>query len=351
MLFISLTMYNLSAMSKKIVLPCIQLLCLFGCCYAEAQLTTGTVVYIEPGMQSLVAKGTGIEILASGLQNAEGPLWIADSSMLLFSDTKGQVIYRLPQNGSISKFLEHSGFTGRLPYGEEPGSNGLAGGNKDVLLICEHGDRRIASYSMTGSYGKKTVADNYQGKRLNSPNDIIVKSDGSIYFTDPPYGLPRKDADPRKETIGNGVYRIDPAGMVSQLTGELTFPNGLAFSPDEKLLYISVSDSLDPHIMVYPVKQDGSIAAGKMFFDASTIPTELPKQITDGLKVDRQGNVWATGPGGLLVIDPAGKLLGRIQTGEAFTNCAWTEDGFLYITAGAFVYRIRTNTNSASAGK
>ena len=309
-------------------------------------LTTGAIHWIDAAMETLVAKGTKIEVLASGLQNAEGPVWVRDSSLLLFSDTKGQTIYRL--KGERTKFLDHSGFTGRLPYGEEPGSNGLALRGAE-LLICEHGDRRIAAYPLNGSYGKRTITDNYGGKRLNSPNDLVVKSDGSVYFTDPPYGLPQKDTDPNKETDRNGVYRTDGNGKTGLLTAELDYPNGLAFSPDEKLLYVSVSDLQRPHIMAYPVKTDGTLGRGIVFFDASGLPRERIKEVTDGLKVDRQGNIWASGPGGLLVISAAGKLLGTIQTGEIFTNCAWGDEGHLYITAGAFVYRVKTNTGGASA--
>ena len=323
----------------------------FGYTQQGNPLTTGTITYNDPALETLLPKGTKVEVLASGLQNAEGPLWISDSSFLLFSDTKAQIIYRQPLKGERTKFLEHTGFTGRLPYGGEPGSNGLILRNKTELLICEHGDRRIAAYPMSGSYGKRTVTDNYQGRRLNSPNDIILKSDGTVYFSDPPYGLPEKEVDAHKETASNGVYKIDANGKTTLLISDLEYPNGLAFSPDEKLLYVSVSDMQQPHIMVYPVKSDGSVGAGKMFFDASTIPRESIKEVTDGFKIDQEGNLWASGPGGLIIINPAGKLMGSIKTGEVFTNCAWSDDGSMYMTAGAFVYRIKTNTKGASAAK
>ena len=310
-------------------------------------LSTGVINYLDPALESLLPRGTKIEVMASGLQNAEGPLWIADSSMLLFSDTKGQAVYRLPLKGERSKFLDHSGFTGRLPYGEEPGSNGLALYKTNTLLLCEHGDRRIALYPLNGSYGKQTLADNYQGKHFNSPNDLTVKRDGTVYFTDPPYGLPLKDKDPHKETLSNGVYRIDAQGKVSLLTGDLPYPNGLAFSPDETLLYVSVSDQQQPRIMVYPVNGEGTVGTGRLFFDASKLPRESLLEVTDGFEVDQQGNLWASGPGGLLIISPSGKLLGTVQTGEKFTNCAWASDGSLYITAGAFVYRVKTQARGA----
>ncbi len=347
--------YNFFAMQKPLVLRSVLFApVLFICASLAAQetkpLTTGSIQYNDPLLETLLPKGTKIEVLASGLQNAEGPVWITDSSMLLFSDTKGQAIYRMTLKGERSKFLDHSGFTGRLPYGEEPGSNGLAVYKQTDLLLCEHGDRRVALYPLNGSFGKRTFLDQFQGKRLNSPNDVIVRSDGAVYFTDPPYGLPLKNADPHKETAVNGVYRVDAAGRAALLTGDLVYPNGLAFSPDEKLLYVSVSDLQQPHIMVYAVKEDGTTGEGRVFFDAAGLPRENRKEVTDGLKVDQQGNLWASGPGGLLVLNPAGKLMGIVKPGERVSNCAWSPDGSLYITAGAFVYRIKTNTKGAAHG-
>lgn len=305
---------------------------------------TGSIIYIDPQLEKLIPKDTKIEVIGSGFQHIESPVWIPDSNMVLFSDTKARVIYRWSAEKGLSKFLKNAGFTGRLPYSEEPGSNGLALTKDKVLLICEHGDRRIAAFPMNGKYGLYTVADDYMGKRFNSPNDVITKSDGNIYFTDPPYGLPQKGNDPIKEASVNGVYYISKAGKVNLLISDLAYPNGLAFSPDEKLLYVSVSDQQHPQIMSYIVNSDGTVKNGKIFFDASPLPREQQKQVTDGLKVDPFGNVWSSGPGGLLIINKKGKLLGKISTGEVISNCCFGNNGAeLYITAGSYLYRINMN--------
>ncbi len=308
-------------------------------------ITTGVITYKDAKLEKLIPRDTKLEVIGSGFQHIEAPVWIPDSSMLLFSDTKAGIIYRWSAGKSSSKFLEHTGFTGRLPHGEEPGSNGLAITKNGLLLICEHGDRRLASYPLNGKSGMRTLSDNYQGKRYNSPNDVLVKKDGTIYITDPPYGLPLKENDPTKELSVNGVYRISMDGKSDLIISDLKYPNGMAFSPDEQLFYVSVSDKVHPLIMVYPVKKEGSVGKGKVFFDASSLSKQQAEQVTDGLKVDQQGNLWASGPGGLLIIDKTGKLLGTISTGEVISNCCWGDNGStLYLTAGAFLYRIKTNS-------
>ena len=262
--------------------------------------------------------------------------------MLLFSDTKAQKIYRWTKTGGLSVFLSPVGFTGRLPYSEEPGSNGLALNKNGDLLLCEHGDRRIALFPLNGKYGLKTVTDNYQGKRYNSPNDILVTADNQIYFTDPPYGLPLKDNDPTKEIKANAVYRLDQNGSVKQLISNLNYPNGLGFSPDGQTFYVSVSDAQYPHIMSYPFRNGNIAGEGKLFYDATGLPKDQPKQVTDGFKVDKNGNLWVSAPGGLLVINAKGKLLGSINTGEIISNCSFNADeSEIYLTAGSFLYHIK----------
>ncbi|MGI4899733.1 MAG: SMP-30/gluconolactonase/LRE family protein [Janthinobacterium lividum] len=310
----------------------------------SSKITTGSIIYNDAKLEKLIPRSSKIELIGSGFQHIEGPVWVPDSSMLLFSDTKAGIIYRWKESAGSSKFLEHSGFTGRLPYSEEPGSNGLAITKNGLLLICEHGDRRLASFPLNGKYGKRTVADNYQRKRLNSPNDVIVKADGTIYFTDPAYGLPMKDNDSTKEIPVNGVYKIGVDGKPELIISDLLYPNGLAFSPDEQMLYVSVSNRVHPQIMVYPVKKDGTVGKGKIFFDASDLPKQSHEEVTDGLKVDAEGNIWASGPGGMLIIDKAGKLLGTITTQEVISNCCWNENSsVLFITAGSFLYQVKTN--------
>ena len=231
-----------------------------------------------------------------------------------------------------------------MPYSEEPGSNGMTLDRQGQLLVCDHGDRRVARLSLQKNGGKRTLTDAYQGKRYSSPNDLIVRSNGDVYFTDPPFGLPKKDSDPTREISVNGLYRVSTAGVVTRLVSDMTYPNGLAFSPDEKRLYVTQSDSLQPHIYVYPVLANGLLGPKKLFFDASKLPKLRPKEVPDGLKVDQAGNCWVAGPGGLAIISPAGKLLGRIDTGEVIANCAWGDDGkTLYLASGSFLCRIKTN--------
>ncbi|RYE30466.1 MAG: SMP-30/gluconolactonase/LRE family protein [Sphingobacteriaceae bacterium] len=314
--------------------------------FAQKPITTGSIIYLDARLEKLIPRDTKIEVIASGFQHIEAPVWVRDSSMLLFSDTKAGIIYRWQEGKGATKFLEHAGFTGRLPYSEEPGSNGLAIAANNLLLICEHGDRRLASYPLNGKYGMRTVSDNFQGKRYNSPNDVIAKSDGTVYITDPPYGLPQKENDPIKEAPVNGVYKIEADGKSNLIIADLKYPNGLAFSPDEALLYVSVSDKVHPKILVYPLKKDGTVGKGKLFFDASALPKQNPEEVTDGLKTDQQGNVWASGPGGILIVDKTGHLLGKISTGEVISNCCWEDkNSTLYITAGAFLYRIKIKSN------
>jgi gluconolactonase len=230
------------------------------------------------------------------------------------------------------------------PAFREPGSNGLAVDAQGRLLLCQHGERRVARYEN----GKFTsLAERIDGKRLNTPNDLAVKKSGDIYFTDPPYGLDKLNDSPIKEIPFNGVYRVSD-GKVSLVRKDLTFPNGIAFSPDEKWLYIAVSDPKEPRIMKYELKADGTVGDGEVFFDAKTLSGTGRKGSCDGLKVDKDGNLWATGPGGVLVLSPAGKHLGTILTNQPTGNCCWGDDGStLYITSNMFLARVKTRAKGA----
>jgi gluconolactonase len=306
--------------------------------------TVGEVIRTDARLNQLIPTDARIEIVGSGFGHIEGPVWVRDSSMLLFSDTEQRIIYRWSPTKGLSTFITESGYTGRMPYSKEPGSNGLAVNGRGELLICEHGDRRVAFLPLAAKSGKRTLVDNIEGKRFNSPNDVIVHSSGSVYFTDPPFGLPQRDKDPARETPYSGVYRLTPDGQLSLLTRELSLPNGLAFSPDQKTLYVSQADSLQSHIMAYPVQANGQLGKGKIFFDVSKLPKQLPKDVADGLKVDKNGNIWATGHGGVLILTPTGQLLGRISTGETIANVAWGDDGStLYMASGSYLCRIKTN--------
>ncbi len=316
----------------------------------NASGTLGTIERLDPRLDELLPPGTEIEILAEGFVWTEGPVWVPEGNYLLLSDIPRNSIYRWDESDGIALFMRPSGFTGEDFQGREPGSNGLTLDHEGRLVLCEHGDRRVSRLeSLEDPHGPKTtLADRYDGRRLNSPNDLVVHSSGAVYFTDPPYGLPRGANDPERELDFYGVFRVDPDGEVSLLTQDLNRPNGIAFSPDEKTLYVSNSERHRAIWMAYDVLDDGSIENGRVFFDATELATRDRPGAPDGLKVDRDGNLFATGPGGVLVIAPDGTHLGTILTGRPTANCAFGDDGAtLYITANRHLVRIRTGTRGA----
>lgn len=305
----------------------------------------GQIVREDPRLDALLPADARIEVLASGFEWSEGPVWDRKGGFLLFSDIPRNSIYKWTHQRGIELFLKPSGYTGAGDYGREPGSNGLIIDPQGRLILMEHGDRRVARMDPDG--GKVTLADRYLGKRLNSPNDGTLKSNGDLYFTDPPYGLPKQWNDPRRELDFCGVYRWSN-GILTLLTAELSRPNGIGFSPDEKTLYVANSDPKRAIWMAYPVKDDGTLGAGRVFADVTAmVGRELPG-LPDGLKVDALGNLWATGPGGVHIYAPDGKRLGRIDTGEATANVAWGDDGStLYITADMYLCRVKTKSRGA----
>lgn len=305
----------------------------------------GQVIRESPALDQLLAPDARIEVLASGFDWTEGPVWDRQGGYLLFSDIPRNTVWKWsPQNG-ITLFLKPSGYTGAGPYSKEPGSNGLIIDAQGRLISMEHGDRRVSRMDRDG--GKVTLTGHYEGKRLNSPNDGTLHSNGDLYFTDPPYGLPRQADDPRREMDFCGVFRFSRDGKMTLLTRELSRPNGIAFSPDERTLYVANSDPQRAIWMAYPVKDDGTIGAGKVFQDVTRLAGKH-KGLPDGMKVDRAGNLWATAPGGIHIYSPDGKLLGRLETFEATSNCAWGGDGStLYIMADMYVCRIQTRTKGA----
>lgn len=307
---------------------------------AKAYPWIGKVLRLDPALNDLIGPDAMIEKLASGFEWSEGPVWMKKGNYLLFSDVPRNVVFRWKEGEKTSVFLEPSGYTGSTQRGGEPGSNGLTVDKQGRLVLCQHGDRQVARLEK----GKFVpIAQYYQGRRFNSPNDLVYKSNGDLYFTDPPYGLLKNNNDPAKELVYNGVYRVKPDGKVTLLTSELTFPNGVALSPDEKTLYVAVSDPNRAIYVAYPLKADGTLEAGRVLFDATGLVKEGLKGLPDGLKVDRKGNLWATGPGGVLILSPDGRHLGTIYTGEATANCGWGDDGStLYITADMFLCRIKT---------
>ncbi|MDX1952235.1 MAG: SMP-30/gluconolactonase/LRE family protein [Verrucomicrobiota bacterium] len=304
--------------------------------------TMGKIERLDPALRNLIPPFAEIEKLASGFEWSEGPVWDKKKKVLYFSDVPNNVVFRWQEGMRTAEYMNPSGYTGSTSRGGEPGSNGLTIDNQGRLVLCQHGDRQVARREQNGKV--TPLARYYNFRRFNSPNDLVYKSNGDLYFTDPPYGLLKGNNDPAKELNFNGVYRVTPKGEVTLLTRELSFPNGIAFSPDEKILYVAISDPQNPVIMAYDVQKNGMIENGRVFFDTKHL-MEGRKGLPDGLKVDKLGNLFATGPGGVLVITPAGQHLGTINTGEATANCGWGDDGStLYITADMYLCRVKTST-------
>lgn len=319
---------------------------------ASAAETYATLESLDKRFDALIAPDTKIEKIADDLMWSEGPLWDAKRQALLFSDIPRNRVMQWHAEKGVSVFLESSGYTGAEPFaGKEPGSNGLTFDLQGRLTLCQHGDRRVGRRERDGRMTPLATA--FEGKRLNSPNDLVYHRDGSLYFTDPPYGLPGTFKDPNKELPFQGVYRVAQGGKIQLLTQELEAPNGLAFSPDYNTLYVANSQKERALWKAYPVKADGSLDAGRVFYDSTRLYKE-GDGVPDGLKLDAQGNLFATGPGGVLVLTPDGTLLGRILTGVPTANVAWGEDGAtLFITANHRVLRLRTSTKGVPlpAGK
>jgi gluconolactonase len=298
------------------------------------------IVRKDDALDAIVAPDTKIEKLAGGFLFTEGPVWVADGGYLLFSDPNNNLIYRWSENEGVSIYRTHSGYTG-MDIGEygQPGSNGLTLDGQGRLTINEHGNRRVTRLEKNGQL--TVLADRYDGKRLNSPNDLVYRSDGTLYFTDPPFGLPKFFEDRRKELPFSGVYCLRN-GELKVVSKSLSGPNGLAFSPDEKYLYVDNWDEKRKVILRYEVQADGSLTNETTFFDATAEPGE---DAWDGLKVDIQGNVYGSGPGGLWILSPEGKHLGTISGSEHPHNLAWggEDNRTLYLAAQTGLYRIRLN--------
>ncbi len=301
------------------------------------------VVRRDPAVDAIVPRNPKIFKLAEGFQFTEGPVWVSSANPgghLLFSDPNANTIYKWSEKEGLSVFRNPSGYEGAdIAEYKQPGSNGLTLDKQGRLTVNEHGNRRVSRIEPDGK--TTVVAERHEGKRLNSPNDLVYKSDGTLYFTDPPFGLPRFGDDPRKETPYNGVYRVKH-GEVELLARDLSGPNGIAFSPDEKHLYVGNWDEKNKVVMRYPVHADGKLGKGEVFFDMTAAPGE---DAIDGIKVDVQGNLYVSGPGGLWILSPAGKHLGTVIAPRHPHNMAWGDDDgkTLYLTAQSGLYRMRLN--------
>ena len=340
-------------MSHSVLRPIVLLLAIPGIVGAQDTINFPHIGHVDrfaPAIDQLLPKDAQIEVLCGGFQWAEGPVWLPDKGSkfggsVLFSDIPNNAVMQWREGVGVSVFMKPAGYTGVTDYGREPGSNGLALDAQGRLVLCEHGDRRISLLTKMG--GKLTLADRWNGKRFNSPNDLAIHSRGDIYFTDPIYGLPRRADDARREIDFCGVYRLQPTGAVTLQSRDLSRPNGIGLSPDEKTLYVANSDGNDPVWRAFPIQADGNVGPPRPFFDASK-DDRLGPGGGDGLKVDVKGNVFATGPGGVLVLSPQGELLGRIVTGERIANVGWGNDGsVLYLTSDMYLCRIQTRTRGA----
>ena len=315
--------------------------------------TIGGVERNDPALDALVPQGAVVEVVADGFAWAEGPLWIGeDGGYLIFSDIPPNVVWKWRSGEGQSTYLAQSGYHDPIPRPghvapDEPGSNGLLLDLQGRLVLCQHGLRQVGRMAAPLSAPRPVfdaVATHWDGKRFNSPNDAAYHSGGDLYFTDPPYGLTGKMGDPDKEIGFQGVYRVTPEGEVEVLTTAMTRPNGIAFSPDERTLYVANSDPARAVWMAFPVADDGTLGTGRVLFDATSMVATRPG-LPDGLAVDQNGILFATGPGGVLVLTPEGEHLGTILTGRPTSNCAFGDDGStLYLTADDALARVRVRT-------
>lgn len=297
-----------------------------------------SIIRIDPAFDTLLSRDARVEKVAGGFTFTEGPLW-RSPGVLWFSDVVGNVVRQWSPDGKVVELLRPGGYDGNsLPAGGFIGPNGMTAAPNGDVLLCQHGNRRIVK--VTGDLRVTTLVDSFEGKKLNAPNDLVFRSDGTLFFTDPPYGLPRQDDDPAKEIPFNGVFKLQD-GNLEVIIKDLTRPNGLAFSPDETTLYVSNSDDKRRIWMRYDVDAKGTVSNGRVFFD---VTAHQDAGLPDGLKIDTRGNVWATGPGAVFVFSPEGTHLGTIKLPEDPANCGWGDDGrTLYVTAETSLYRIKTS--------
>lgn len=326
-------------MSKPVLL--IFAVFLFAC---NRNKTIGTIERLDASLDSIIDKNANAEIIAEGYEWSEGPVWVESEKMLLFSDVPTNKVYKWTESKGAELYLTPSGYTGSAARGGEMGSNGLTLSKDNRLTLCQHGNRQLAWMDAPLSNPKpvfKSIVNNYQAQKFNSPNDLVYRSNGDLFFTDPPYGLEKNMNDPLKEIPFQGVYCVKPSGEIKLLTDSITRPNGIALTPDQKTLIIANSDSTKAYWYAFDISDNDSLINPRVFYNAEEA-IQKEKGNPDGLKIDKNGNVFATGPGGVWIFDKNAKVLGKIKIPGAVSNCAFSPDEkTLYITADMYVLRVK----------
>jgi gluconolactonase len=320
------------------------LITLLSCNAQHSYKTTGSIERLDPSLDSIISVNAVPEIIAEGMEWSEGPVWVESQKMLLFSDVPRDTIYKWTEEKGKEVYLAPSGYTGTVPRGGEMGSNGLLLDKEGYLVLCQCGNRQMARMSAPVNKPAPlyaTIAGLYQGKKFNSPNDAVYNSRGELFFTDPPYGLEKHMKDPNKEIPFQGVYKVKTNGDVVLVTDSLTRPNGIAFLPGEKTLLVANSDPGKPNWYAFDIDDNDSVTNARIFYSAANRDRSL-KGLPDGMKVDKKGNVFASGPGGIWIFSVEGKLLGKIKLSEAASNCALSPDEkTLYITNDMYIVRVK----------
>ena len=341
---------------KRAVIICIILLMVFGIqgCKNKSAVgntdpsvenqyaKTGSVERLSPLMDEIIKPGVLPEIIADSFIWSEGPVWVPEIEAILFSDIPQNSVFQWNEKDGVKLYLKPTGYTDTIKRGGQTGSNGLLLDSEGRLVLCQHGDRKMARMDAPLADPQPryvTLADRWDGKRFNSPNDAVFRSNGDLYFSDPAYGLELQWNDPKREIDFAGVYKLTADGEVIMLIDSISSPNGVGFSPDESRFYLA-SSGKDVSLYEYRIAGDGTLTDGKLFFDASVLK-ESRRGSCDGMAVRSDGIIFATGPGGVLVLDPDGNHLGSILTGQATSNCTLDSNGsWLYITADMYLMRI-----------
>lgn len=331
---------------KKILPFLLSILLLSSCGPTKESKTIGSIERIDPSLNELIGENATIEVLDSGYAWTEGPIWIQSQKMLLFSDVEKNTIYKWTEDKGAEVYLTPSGYTGTETYPTlEPGSNGLTLDNEGRLVLCQHGDRRVAR--LDAPFDKPTpsyvsLANNFNGKKFNSPNDVRFRSNGDFFFTDPPYGMPGREKDSvYRELPFHGVYKVSKDGKVTLLVDTVSRPNGISLTPDEKTLVVANSDPAKPLWYAFDLTDSDSLTNARVLFDTRS-EQPVGEGLPDGLKIDSKGNIFASGPGGIWIFNKDGKLIGRIRLPERAANCAFADnEKTLFITADMYLLRVK----------